>query len=314
MTTNNRELHFDINYMRGTDTQFHDLVKCSEECIDALVENQKINFLDLLFCRTKMDKARLICNYRCINKLNFYNCKFKGRWIFLYVFGFTEILSSLCALVKFVINLRYYKKMLRISKKHPLLRIELLSHYLTMSMAFISSFLFHLNENIITRNMDYFTAVLSIVMNACVTTQRNLILYFGGETNLIVKTHLVYVCGLIFFVIHLLKMLLIDFNYVYNMVVCGILICIININYFITTMYYKNKKLTNKVIILTNLAAVSSLFELSDFPPIFYLLDSHFLWHLGLLLSIKPFYKFTSKEARLYKRINKKSKKKEKEE
>ncbi|OQS54998.1 receptor protein-tyrosine kinase ERBB-2 precursor [Ecytonucleospora hepatopenaei] len=374
MTTNNT--FFDINYMRGTDSQFNRLVKCSDECIEQLTSAQKLNFIDFIFQRSKQDKASLICNYKCVRELNYYNCKFKGRWIFMYILGFTEIFSSLCALSKLVINITYIKEIKKkllyntnnnILKNSNILNntnnnilynkniylynsnirntiaIEYIIHFIAMSLAFFSSFLFHLHETIITRNMDYFTAIFSIAMNACVTTHRNIIiLYYNiilknnnilyntnninnniNNTNILyntnnniynnnlfciyilyfcIKYHIALFAFTSFFAYHVYRMAYVDFNYVYNMTACAVLILIIQANYFLTVYNYRDNRLKRRVVILTNLSIVSALFELSDFPPVFYLLDSHFLWHVGLLLSIKPFYKFTFYEAKLFRR------------
>ncbi|ORD94417.1 PER1 [Enterospora canceri] len=304
---------FDRLFMRGSDDQFNSLVSCSGGCVDEIVEEIKLNFVDRILNRTKLDKAVLLCNYNCIKQLKYNNCKYNGRWIFMSLLGFTELLSSGCALLKFIINLSYYKKLVRISRGSPL-RVDYLIHYGAMSLAFISSFLFHLHETVLTRNMDYFTAVFTIAMSALVTTQRNILILISinkknrqSGTELpkcyyVLKqtVRIIFVTG---YVYHVYRMLYIDFNYKYNMVVCGILLCLIQLNYLITTVYYKNKHIKDKIVTLTNLIIISGVFELSDFPPLFYLMDSHFLWHAGLLLSIKPFYKFTFLEAKLYRKM-----------
>ena len=300
-------LGFDRCFMRGSDEQFNSLRRCSDNCISNIKEKVKLNFIDKFFGRTKTEKAALICNYKCVRNLKLNNCKYNGRWIFMFILGFTEISSSICALIKFIMNVRYFKKVNRRLLRYKRMRIEYFLHHMAMSLAFLSSFLFHLHETILTRNLDYFTAVFSIVMNAAVTTQRNILIAFGHKIG---DLHLPLIFATIFYSYHLYRMTNVEFNYIYNMTVCGILIFIIQVNYFVTVLYYRNKTIKRKVTILTNLSLASALFELSDFPPLFYLLDSHFLWHVGLLLSIKPFYKFTFLEAKLAHKMSKATKNK----
>ncbi|EDQ31031.1 receptor protein-tyrosine kinase ERBB-2 precursor [Enterocytozoon bieneusi H348] len=292
---------FDKNFMRGSDSQFNNLVYCSDLCVKNIINYQKLTPLDKLLGRTKLDKAHLYCNLDCLRKLSYYNCKFKGRWVFKYFLGCTEFMSSLCALIKLIINLSYIYKVKKYSKNSPLKR-EYWLHYIIMNLAFMSSFLFHLHENIVTRNMDYFTAVGSILANTLVSTQRNILIYFPELYYIL--NYIVFTLFVGIFILYLYKMLIIDFNYHHNKIFCVILVLLLQINYILTTMYYKNKTLRKKVIMLTNLSILSGLFELSDIPPILYFIDSHFLWHLGLLLSISPFYKFTIKENLLYKNKN----------
>lgn len=61
----------------------------------------KISFIDRLLGSKLTEKIDNMCHVECLKKLMLKNIKRGGRWGFVPLFGFTEILSSLFALMSF---------------------------------------------------------------------------------------------------------------------------------------------------------------------------------------------------------------------
>ncbi|KAL6121963.1 hypothetical protein NUSPORA_01040 [Nucleospora cyclopteri] len=288
--------HFEREFWSGSDEDFKQLVNCAESNIKRFIDTIKLNILDKIIGRTIDQKAQLFCNLHCIRTMRIKNCKYGGRWVFMYLFGFCEFFSSAFALIKFSRNCIKSKDFCAQIKNSPI-KTPLLLQFVAMTIAFMFSFFFHLHENEFTRKGDYFSAVLGIIMNANCAMLRNLHIYSPQACQ-----RFSFACTLSLisiFLYHVYVMNFVSFDYQYNFKFCTVFVILTKLNETISCVFYKNKHLNTSFLKLVVATVLAALFELSDFPPLFFLLDSHAMWHLSLLLSLDAYYHFTLTEVQL---------------
>lgn len=162
--------------------------------------------------------------------------------------------------------------------------------------AFISSFLYHARETVLTRNADYYLAFASILIGLLVAINRLIYMYKPMAYKKI--SILSLKIGIYYFIIHVVKMSE-EFDYFYNKIACGIMFvgsCACNI-----TIYYnlRQHKGTINLIYSMCLLLLAGFVEILDFSPIFYILDSHAIWHALMAFSIPFYFKFIKCDVRI---------------
>ncbi|ORE00646.1 PGAP3 [Hepatospora eriocheir] len=270
--------------------------ECTKNCMKNV--NIKLNFMDMIVNRKLDEKAAAYCHLFCLKNLGLSNIKRNGRWAFFPIVGFSEFVSSLFAFLGLVINIYiYHFRLSRLIKFSPL-SFSIKLHYHALNAAFFTSFMYHFNYNSFTRNADYSTALFSILVYTINSIKRIFLLY---KINNVFSRNIMY-GGIVMFVIYYNYMTFINFNAILNKLVIFFMVLVSNVCYII--IYFKKKNISNNdnKIMIRNLLTfsflkyVSILFEVTDFPPVFYIIDSHALWHLGLFLSIGPYHGFQCKE------------------
>lgn len=96
----------------------------------------------------------------------------------------------------------------------------------------------------------------------------------------------------LFFVNHFAYLSMGRFDYAYNMkanVVTGIATGVGWIGWYI--LQRKRKPYAWKILLFQVLVGISLLLELNDFPPMFWVLDAHSLWHLSTVLPTVLLYR-----------------------
>ncbi|EIJ93125.1 uncharacterized protein NEPG_02081 [Nematocida parisii ERTm1] len=148
----------------------------------------------------------------------------------------------------------------------------LLIYYIINTITWLSSGLFHIRDIYITQCVDYFSAILSIFTSIAISLYR---LY-------LINTHCVL--SIIWF-IHILYMLN-NFNFLYNSIICGVFYCLNVILWYIWYTSIKEYSYSRILVLIISGMCISVLFQVIDFGPIYFLLDSHALWHiLGFIFS-----------------------------
>ncbi|WUR04380.1 Per1-like protein [Vairimorpha necatrix] len=258
--------------------------KCTEKCSSDLSQIVTVNLLDTIFNRSLSEKINNMCHYFCLKDLNLKNIKRNGRWGFCPILGMTEFFSSLFSFTNFLINIISYNSFIKPNLRHLKLRSVFILQYLITNMAFLSSTLFHIHENTLTRNMDYFFAILVLLFGLYMSIMRLALVY-----NLELRTRKILRSIFIsYYIFHVSKMAQ-DFDYVFNKFSCLIIIILtLSFNFFIYKNY-KNFKYAKNILFFTGLFFLAGYIEIQDLPPYSYLIDSHAMWHLfGSLCT--PFY------------------------
>lgn len=260
---------------------------CENECKSIYTESIKINFIDKLLGRSLIDKMENHCHVDCIRKLKIKNIKRRGRWAFIQILGFTEIFSSLIALISCFVNIYFFNKYISPKlKRSPIRHLYLIQHHIC-NAAFISSFLFHARETTFTRGADYFTAFASILMGLLVPLNRIVLLTAPSSSKKFSILSIRF--ALFYFIFHTSKMTYGEFDYVYNKITCGTIFLLSLI--FNLIIFYQYRKMAHAKMILYSIGSLilAGGIEVMDISPIFLLFDSHAMWHL-LMLVATPFY------------------------
>ncbi|CAO4380040.1 unnamed protein product [Caenorhabditis nigoni] len=216
--------------------------------------------------------------------------QFHGKWPFAAIplpFGF--VIQEPASVVFSLLNLyTVYRMLQRFLKMSELpMKTTWISYACVGLFAWISSSVFHLSDCDLTESMDYFgayTFVAGGLYVSLVFTSPALLAYFGGRTGIL--TVLKILCG-VFYLKHIRDMT-VHFDYGYNMLTCivyTIITCALYIHY-IWFRYRRLGKLEESDILLIRIiiwANLSAALEILDFIPVFWIFDSHSLFHMATI-------------------------------
>lgn len=262
---------------------------CHENCKGYFIKVLKVNFMDRILGRDLNEKLDSFCHVECLKSLNLKNLKRGGRWGFVSLFGFAEIVSSMIAFFSFLMNIYCFK--FYIGKKldrSPLKKLYLIQNYIC-NFTFFSSFLYHARETTFTRNADYYSAFAGIVIGLIVSINRLIHIYKPSVTDRI--RNLTLKIGFYYFIMHVVKMSH-DFDYSYNKISCGIMFVASCISNIIIFFHLRDHEDSINMIYSIALLLLAGFIEILDFSPILYLLDSHALWHAFMALATPYYFKF----------------------
>lgn len=260
-----------------------------KRCIKAA--NVKLNLLDIIFCRSHNQKLAESCHYVLSKEYNTNSFKYHGRYPFREVLGCTEFFSAVFSLLNCIVNLFCYsvflKKNLKYSKLRQLLRLQ----NFVVCICWICSTIFHINDIFATRCLDYFGALLFLTLAFYISIVR--LSYSYKANTFYLKSIRNLVCLIYFSVVT--YMAFIRFDYRLHKILCGIFLMSTVVawlqTYYLTKKFGYAKYLPLYIICLF----AGILVEMRDFPPFYYLLDSHAIWHL-ITACIAPIYYLYLKE------------------
>jgi hypothetical protein len=278
---------------------------CESTCRESALRSVKVNFMDRLMGRTIDEKLDNYCHIGCLKTLKIRNIKRNGRWGFVPVLGMAEVFSSTIALASLFINIYHYRRSIRHKLSRSPMRLLYSLQHLICNAAFVSSCLFHARETPFTRYADYFTAFASILFGLLVPMNRLVLLYYPRRFRRFSKTTLRI--GITYFVFHVLKMTS-EFDYTYNKISCALMFffsCVCN---FVMFLNYKKEPHAKNIIYSVVCLLAAGGIEILDISPMFYLFDSHAMWHL-LMAAAAPYYiEFMSKDIDFHPAREKKNK------
>lgn len=146
-----------------------------------------------------------------------------------------------------------------------------LVEYLLLGHSFVwgASCLFHFRDTYLTQCLDYFGALAGILSVGVLSVNR-------------LTGHLLRagVPALIFFLGHCLYMHFVEFNFTYNSLICGAGFIA---NTFLWGVWYRRQKgCPERILLKIAICGLgfSSVFQVIDFGPALFLIDSHALWHI----------------------------------
>uniref|UniRef100_A0A224XSD8 Post-GPI attachment to proteins factor 3 n=1 Tax=Panstrongylus lignarius TaxID=156445 RepID=A0A224XSD8_9HEMI len=221
------------------------------------------------------------CQYRCMwgvvdtfQKKGWPPPQFHGKWPFVRILGIQEPASTLFSLLNFGLHAKSFSKFLKdVRYSNPMYKVWIAYALISMN-GWIWSAIFHTRDTPFTELMDYLSAFGLVFSSAYGVGMR--LLLFKRRIFSIAFT----VLCLLFYVNHAIYLSSGLFDYKYNLfanIVVGtflVLNCILFI--VINRSLPQTKALTIAVTTITG----ALYLEIIDFPPYFWILDAHSLWHL----------------------------------
>nr|SVE69827.1 EOG090X0702 [Eubosmina coregoni] len=203
--------------------------------------------------------------------------QFYGKWPFIRFLGIQEpaaMLFSLLNMACHLIMIREFRK--KVNHKTPYYLITHL-YCLVCCQGWLWSAIFHVRDVRFTEIMDYLGA-LSMVMFSLYHFLIRITTTAPGDS---LSLCLGFIVGS-YFVYHGYTVFFIRMDYGYNMII-NIAFGAINIVGWLLWCWRHSKQrpYVKQCALFTSLVAVTTLLEIGDFPPIFWVIDAHALWHLA---------------------------------
>lgn len=284
----------------------HCLHQCllSEDC-----DNRYYSAGQSMFNRLFLWDCKSECQYRCmwdneriIQSFGLSRCQYYGKWPFPRVMGIQELGSVAFSIGNFVAHLYGYNKIYKAqlgeyAQSWFLHRMVFLQYIISLN-GWLWSTVFHGRETQITTYLDYFSAIAIVFSGMCVGLARSLSIHSHRKQlfYLIMPVTFVYIY-------HVHYLLMVDFDFGWNMRVLIIAAEIYIISFFAWSVVNLRSKIARPSAKYSLAAifclAAASLFEIRDFPPIFYFFDAHAVWHAATIPIIILWYKFYALDGRL---------------
>ncbi|XP_074892597.1 GPI-specific phospholipase A2-like PGAP3 isoform X2 [Buteo buteo] len=213
--------------------------------------------------------------------------QFHGKWPFSRFLFFQEPASAFASflngLASFVMLLRYKAAVPPASPMYP----TCVAFAWVSLNAWFWSTVFHTRDTAVTEKLDYFCAsavILHSVYLCCVRT-------LGLQRPALISIFRAFL--LLFLACHISYLTLVRFDYGYNMA-ANAAIGLLNLAWWLRWCLRNRPRLPHvwKCAAVVLLLQALALLELLDFPPLFWVLDAHALWHIGTIPLNVLFYSF----------------------
>ncbi|XP_012275338.1 post-GPI attachment to proteins factor 3 isoform X2 [Orussus abietinus] len=237
------------------------------------------------------------CKYTCMwDTVNYFTSRglqvpqFHGKWPFIRMFGLQEPASVLFSVLNFFVSWKMYGEFRKeVQFDTPMYLVW--SYFSLVGLhGWLWSSIFHAQDNAFTEAMDYSCAFGIVLTLLCcllfrLTYKRRKVLF-------------TIICGYVSMLYtHLSHLWSGRINYGYNMklnILLGLVTSIMTL-----VWWYRNYKRLEHIRLIGwfNVLSVSStLLEVTDFPPIFWIFDAHSLWHASSAPLIILLYRFIIKD------------------
>ncbi|XP_071108771.1 post-GPI attachment to proteins factor 3-like [Haliotis cracherodii] len=201
--------------------------------------------------------------------------QFHGKWPFVRVLGVQEPASTLFSILNALSHLGLIWFRSKVSKSCPL-------YYVWHGAAMVAinawtwSTVFHTRETDFTEKMDYFFAFSIVLYNVFIFSCR----IFGTKVRW--RQCVVGGCLLLFYAKHIRFLTYSRFDYGYNMKINLFFGMFNMIGWLIWcgVKYKKQRYVWKCAAVVLGINALL-LLEVFDFPPFWWILDAHALWHAG---------------------------------
>lgn len=222
--------------------------------------------------------------------------QFYGKWPFVRILGMQEPASVIFSLLNGMFNvIGFYKYYYGTSSATPL-------HYLVIIQLFVSlnawfwSAIYHWRDFPLTEKLDYFCATSLVMYSLFFVLYRVTLQFFSMRRLWIQKS--IFVTLLCIYLAHVSYLSFVVFDYGYNMifnVLCGAVNCGLALIFY----FYLRKTLSYswKILAIALLTSTFLSFELLDFSPIYWVIDSHSIWHFLTIPLPLLFYSFARDDA-----------------
>ncbi|XP_068143758.1 post-GPI attachment to proteins factor 3 [Drosophila tropicalis] len=284
----------------GDRTQF--FRNCRENCehtncsLDGQdIQEQAVKFykqsiFDLITQWTCADECQYACMWRTV--FAFFERgwpipQFYGKWPFFRLMGMQEPASVFFSLLNFLMHLRMLRKFRSVVRADS--PCYILSHIfgLTSLNGWIWSAIFHTRDNPLTELLDYacgYAIVLSSLYCMIMRMLHRYSLFLRGVITLAFVSY---------YINYFAYLSLSKFNYSFNMKVNVCTGLLSAVGWFIWChQVRKSRPYFRRILHFYVLFALAMSLELFDFPPIFWILDAHALWHLATIPLVSIYYNF----------------------
>ncbi|XP_074199007.1 post-GPI attachment to proteins factor 3 isoform X2 [Camelus bactrianus] len=213
--------------------------------------------------------------------------QFHGKWPFSRFLCFQEpasaVASFLNGLASLVMLCRYRASVPASSPMYP----TCVAFAWVSLNAWFWSTVFHTRDTDLTEKMDYFcasTVILHSVYLCCVRT-------VGLQCPAVASAFRALL--LLMLTAHVSYLSLIHFDYGYNLA-ANVAIGLVNAVWWLAWCLWNQRQLPHarKCMVVVLLLQGLSLLELLDFPPLFWVLDAHAIWHFSTIPVHVLFFSF----------------------
>lgn len=218
-----------------------------------------------------------------------------GRYPFRRLFGATEFFSALFSFGNLAAHLWGYFAYFRHAKDVFILSGLFKINFVLFCVCWISSTAFHIIDVTLTRDMDYMCGFLSILVNFNFILIRSL--YANISRRLIFFICVVFFgCSLLLFLIRFSLLKMGDFNYGMHKKICISVLTATFIGFGIIYLEVRAEGFSKYLLVYVSLITVAGLIEICDLPPLWYLIDSHAIFHFLTMIGVPFFYMFSSED------------------
>ncbi|XP_067649317.1 post-GPI attachment to proteins factor 3-like [Haliotis asinina] len=265
----------------GDRSWFHQ--KCVRNCytancsnVDAFLQKQPYH-LQLLHWNC-IDECKYECMWSTVDAFRRDGSgvpQFHGKWPFVRILGIQEPASTLFSILNGLSHLGLVRFRSQVSKSTPLYYVWHGAAVVAVN-AWTWSTVFHTRDTDFTEKMDYFFAFSIVLYNVFIFSCRIL------GTKVKWRPCLVSVTLLLIYVQHIYYLAFIKFDYGYNMKMNLGIGAVNMVGWLIwCAMTYKKQRYVWKCAAVVVGINALLLLELFDFPPFWWALDAHALWHAG---------------------------------
>ncbi|KAK5645161.1 hypothetical protein RI129_006461 [Pyrocoelia pectoralis] len=266
-----------------------DLLNCTEDGLHFTDDKQQSIILQITQWSC-IDECQYDCMWQTVfafHKRKWNIPQFHGKWPFIRILGMQEPASAAFSLLNLYIHLKMIRKFrFQVHSDSPTYILWHIFCLICVNAWFWSS-VFHARDFPFTEFMDY-SCAFSIVLMSCYCMCMR-ILRNASQLLLLVMT----VMFLAFYVNHVVYLSTGRFSYAYNMELNLTVGALTAFGWFAwCTWNRKRQPYTWKCAVFVTLGALSTLLELIDQPPLFFIYDFHSLWHLSSAPLTILFYSF----------------------
>uniref|UniRef100_A0A1B6E938 Post-GPI attachment to proteins factor 3 n=1 Tax=Clastoptera arizonana TaxID=38151 RepID=A0A1B6E938_9HEMI len=302
-----------INIFNDVYTSLGDSFPAYQTCIEKCKTNQCLNdgynfknqgsfiFIDI-FKWPCTENCRYHCMWFIVDmfeRKNWPQPQFHGKWPFARFMGLQEpasVIFSLMNLAGHVIMFRKFRKVVR--PNSPMYKVWFV-FFAVCCNCWIWSAVFHSRDRPISEVMDYLSAFGMVFYSLYGTIMRMLV-----HSPIIIAVLFSLICISIY-VNHALYLALEQFDYHYNMnanIFVGVLSSAFSILWCVWNWRLSQSRHLFAVVII---GALTTILEVSDFPPVAKILDAHALWHLSTVPIPYFFWKFAMEDCQYLHAVSK---------
>ncbi|XP_071749045.1 post-GPI attachment to proteins factor 3 [Lepeophtheirus salmonis] len=274
-------------------------LNCSESSIITFRNNQPL--LERIFGWTCSEDCGYECMWKTVDQFQRRGLQipqFHGKWPFVRLFGIQEpasVLASILNLIPHVYLIMKYRE--AVNPRTHMYQVWTLYALVSIN-TWTWSTVFHTKDNNFTEKMDYLSA-FSVVSYSLIA----FFLKLYGQSDPLFSLGLVSLM-MAFFCQHIYYMAIIRFDYGYNMMVNIAVGALNSVCWFAWAgVRWKREKHVKLGVIAILLLNGSILLEILDFPPIWWILDSHALWHFSTAPINFVWYRFITLDSQ-YESLN----------
>lgn len=260
-------------------------LSCNGYCLDTNCSSAGVSYwtshqppLESLLGWTCQDDCRYVCMWFTVGQFLAAGRRvpqFHGKWPFVRMWGVQEPLAALFSVLNLAANVYMLRWMVKaVPPDAPMFKVWVM-YSLTSINAWSWSTIFHTRDNSFTEMMDYFCAFSMVLFS--------LLAYLLRQAGPDFNYYSLFLCSIfsLLFLHHVYMMALVKFDYGYNMkvnITVGAANCLAWLGW--CYFHWGEGLYVTQGTAAVLLLFVTALLEVLDFPPWFWMLDSHALWHL----------------------------------